>query len=94
MDKEDRNALAVILTILVVFGIGFLWLDAKFAAVHAAVENNGKALAEFRVEWKAGIRDIRTDLRGLRTDIRALRMDIRALRTDVAVMLSEVGRGG
>ena len=87
MDKEDRNALAVILTILVVFGIGFLWLDAKLAAVGAAIENNGKALAEMRMDLK----DIRTDLRAIRTDIRAMRADIREMRAGIAETLSEVG---
>ena len=97
MDKEDRNALvtlAVLLTMLIALGGGILWLDAKLTALGTAIENNGKALAELRMDFK----DIRTDLQGLRMDIRALRMDIRALRTDirglrtdVAVMLSEVG---
>ena len=83
MDKEDRNALvtlAVLLTMLIALGSGILWLDAKLTALGTAIENNGKALAELRMDFK----DIRTDLQGLRTDIRGL-------RTDVAVMLSEVG---
>ena len=65
---------------LIALGGGILWLDAKLTALGTAIENNGKALAELRMDFK----DIRTDLQGLRTDIRGL-------RTDVAAMLSEVG---
>ena len=95
MDKNDRNALAIILTVVATVGSTTLWVGSNFATLHAGVENNAKAIAELRADNARDIAELRTDIREIRMDIQEMREDIAELREDIGelrgVVYSHIG---
>ena len=106
MDKNDRNALAIILTVVATVGSTTLWVGSNFATLHAGVENNAKAIAELKEDNAKAIAELRADtardiaeLRAdnakavaeLRTDIREIRTDIQEMRGDIAELREDIG---
>ena len=91
MDKNDRNALAIILTVVATVGSTTLWVGSNFATLHAGVANNAKAIAELKEDNAKAIAGLKEDNAKAIAELRAdTARDIAELRADNAKAVAEL----